>query len=616
MLATMVGMVMTVATALTTDALDWPAKLDYMGEIPVINKAGVEVPFLPNWLQKRMYGVMEAQMQAVGKVRLLVLKGRRGGASEGVTRLFDEETTRFKNRQFSIASNDAAGTKFIWEKLERVVEGKPPEHRLKTKGGKDFTLTAVRYASPHNSIFRTFTAGTTTAGRGGENHGFHGCEVAWWIHGKAVWTSMSKTIPDEPGTYVIWETTANGQDELFYPAWQAAKERLRKNPDDLDGWIPLFFCWLDDPDCGKATPGRYELGELSQIEGDLVERGATPENLYFRRWSISNDYIGDPELFKQEFPSYDDEAFLHSERRVFAEAACERLDAMCEPPERYALTWTAETRLGMEAKPFDPGLGLETWMVWKTPHPEHDYVVFSDVALGILCDPDNPRSDPDWSVSGVLDRVSLEIVAAMRNRMDPGFLGQEMIKVALWYNNAWVAPEVPGPGYATLQAIRTHEYTHRGLVDGVEREVKSTYGRIYRREKPADKLEVSEMEVLGWRTDLGTRPIMMRDIKAIVHRDPLHGWRDRLRLYWDLAVAEMRTFEVSKSGKPEARVGTHDDIVLFLAGVWQLHLRCPRGLAPKPVVRRRRSRLAEIPGEAGDPLLRKLTKRVARGRVR
>ena len=238
----------------------------------------------------------------------------------------------------------------------------------------------------------------------------------------------------------------------------------------------------------------------------------------------------------------------------------------------------------MRAEVFPRGTGAELWEVWKPPDREHDYVVFGDVALGILCDPDDERSDPDWSVGVVLDRVTLDIVAGLRTRMDLGDFGEELIKAAIWYNNAPVTPEMwPGPGIASLERMRTKRYPYRQEYEpGKFREGWRTYGNIYRREKPADRVQVAPMEVLGWRTDKATRPIMIRDVKGMVHRDPLRGWEDCLKLYWAEAVCELRTFEIAKSGKAEAKTGTHDDIVMAIAGAIQLHRRCARQLPPTP----------------------------------
>ncbi len=69
---------------------------------------------------------------------------------------------------------------------------------------------------------------------------------------------------------------------------------------------------------------------------------------------------------------------------------------------------------------------------------------------------------------------------------------------------------------------------------------------------------------LGWDTNTGTRPKMLQELKDAVEGEVLH-------VYHRLTVDEMFSFIVSPTGKPEAEQGAHDDLVMALAGAWQLY---------------------------------------------
>lgn len=69
---------------------------------------------------------------------------------------------------------------------------------------------------------------------------------------------------------------------------------------------------------------------------------------------------------------------------------------------------------------------------------------------------------------------------------------------------------------------------------------------------------------LGWSTNTATRPKMLADLKDAVESDLLH-------LYHRGTVDEMFSFIISATGKPEAEKGMHDDLVMALAGAWQLY---------------------------------------------
>lgn len=69
---------------------------------------------------------------------------------------------------------------------------------------------------------------------------------------------------------------------------------------------------------------------------------------------------------------------------------------------------------------------------------------------------------------------------------------------------------------------------------------------------------------LGWDTNLATRPKMTQELK-----DALEG--DLIHLYHRQTVNELFSFVLKPNGRPEAEVNAHDDLVMALAGVWQLY---------------------------------------------
>lgn len=69
---------------------------------------------------------------------------------------------------------------------------------------------------------------------------------------------------------------------------------------------------------------------------------------------------------------------------------------------------------------------------------------------------------------------------------------------------------------------------------------------------------------LGWDTNTATRPKMTQELKDAVDGRLLH-------LYHRVTVDQLFSFIVNPNGKPEAEKGTHDDLVMALAGAWQLY---------------------------------------------
>lgn len=83
---------------------------------------------------------------------------------------------------------------------------------------------------------------------------------------------------------------------------------------------------------------------------------------------------------------------------------------------------------------------------------------------------------------------------------------------------------------------------------------------------------------LGWDTNTATRPKMLSDLKEAID----HGL---LALYDKPTINELYSFvlvQTSSAYKAQAESGSHDDLIMSLAGAWQLYQSCaePQIVAP------------------------------------
>ena len=69
---------------------------------------------------------------------------------------------------------------------------------------------------------------------------------------------------------------------------------------------------------------------------------------------------------------------------------------------------------------------------------------------------------------------------------------------------------------------------------------------------------------LGWDTNTATRPKMLQELQECINSK-------LITLYDEPTITELFSFIISKNGKPEAEKSAHDDLVMSLAGVWQLY---------------------------------------------
>lgn len=88
--------------------------------------------------------------------------------------------------------------------------------------------------------------------------------------------------------------------------------------------------------------------------------------------------------------------------------------------------------------------------------------------------------------------------------------------------------------------------------------------RIYTMKQLSPTGRLVDSGKMGWSTNTATRPKMLADLKDAVEGGLIH-------LYHRQTVDEMFSFIVSATGKPQAEENAHDDLVMALAGVWQLY---------------------------------------------
>jgi hypothetical protein len=144
------------------------------------------------------------------------------------------------------------------------------------------------------SNYRVESAKGQEVGRGSTLQAVHASEVAFWPNAEDLMPALMNAIPNNHGTIIVLESTANGVGGFFYDEWMKA---MRGESE----YEALFFPWFKH---FEYTIRRHGLKEkdLSSVERDLQERfGLTLGQLAWRRRQI-RQLNGDDELFRQEFP--------------------------------------------------------------------------------------------------------------------------------------------------------------------------------------------------------------------------------------------------------------------------------------------------------------------------
>lgn len=520
--------------------------------LKIISKSAKLVSLIHNRAQLRVHNTKQLQIERELPVRLIICKARRRGVSTGEEADMFEDINRKQNRYGCVASLDTDSTNVVFNMCKVFQDEIPDEKKRLVKRSN---RKEIAYAPPHRSSILCQTAGKDVLGRGGTLQIAHLTEVAFWPRAKQQLGSFLPQIPRLPDTCVTIESTSFGTTGEFHDKYWTAVDRLRHNREDYNGYLPIFLSWQDDPEYQMPLPTGYELQPYTdhEIYGDeqhLIHRwGLTPEQLYWRRYTIREDFNCDLAWFMQEYPATAKESFQGTGRMVFLPSKIDYLEKRCHPPianiEFYEEDGNVKYRNVLRTQ--------NCWSIWAWPERDHEYCQFGDVAEGKASNTDDPRSDSDRSVSIILDRNAFRLPAVYYGRPDTIQFGDQMLFAAKYFNWAWSSPEMNSIGQSILDTFKRAEYSY-----------------VYQRERKEDSDNTEDSDLLGWKTTGLTRPLMLDYLIDAVHEDncELHIMDQRI-------INEMRTFITNKQGKKEHDAGEFDDCVMALAGVLQLHMRCP-----------------------------------------
>lgn len=262
--------------------------------LSIRTKEGKVSPLKLNKAQAYIHQRLEAQKAQTGRVRALVLKGRQQGASTYISGRFYHQTTHRKGVRTFILTHEDAATQNLFEMVTRYHEHCDPLVKPSTGAANAKELRFDRL----DSGYKVGTAGTKGTGRSSTIQLLHGSECAFWPNAESHAAGVFQAVPDEAGTEIILESTANGVGNLFFTMWKAAEA-------GQGDFIAIFVPWFwSDEYRRKPEPGF----EMNADEREYAEQyGLDIEQIAWRRNKI--EVLKDAGLFKQEFPATAAEAF-------------------------------------------------------------------------------------------------------------------------------------------------------------------------------------------------------------------------------------------------------------------------------------------------------------------
>ena len=521
----------------------------------ITDKQGKQIPLELNEAQVIVQQVKNELRRQGKPIRIIVLKARQLGiTTEASADSYCDINTKC-NRRAMIVAHKQESSVDIFRRVRQMQDSNPYRRKEKYNNRRE-----IEFDAPHNSLIAVQTAGNPELGRGSTNHYVHCSEVAFWPFAKESLNAVMQSIPDASvtaDTCVVLESTANGLGGTFYDIWCGAK------PYDPDNkfislckgeteWVGIFLPWHIFEQYKSPVPADFERTTCDHPvygnETDLTRiYNLCDEQLQWRRETIRSKCLNDPELFQQEYPSCDVEAFLVSGRPVFNVSILREMLSQAKKPVLQGEF--ADETIDTETQVRNPSLKPDIKFIedkdnpypkvriWQKPITGIEYVIGGDTAEGL--DPSETK-DCDSNSATVLRADTRQMVAKLEGQFDSDIYGTQLDCLGRYYNNALVGIEINNTsGGATRSRLRHLNYPN-----------------LYTREKYSSHSDEPTKEI-GWRTDAATRGMMVTTGQSWV--------RNRLIFIscWK-TIGQMSAWRYDKTGKPIHPDGEHDDDVISL----------------------------------------------------
>lgn len=263
----------------------------------IVTKGGKTAPLLLNSAQEYLHERIEEQLARLGRVRIIVLKGRQQGISTYTGGRFYWKAATQRGKRFAILTHLQEATDNLFNMVKHYHDHLPLALKPKVRSDNAKELSFERLKIKYG----VSTAGSRGTGRSATAQYFHGSEVGFWPNAEKHMAGIGQTVPNEDGTEVILESTANGIGNLFYN--MVMKALAGKGDYEL-----VFIPWFWQTEYRRTVPADVEWSseELEYRETFDLEW----EQLYWRQLKITDDFAGDETLFDQEYPATIEMAFL------------------------------------------------------------------------------------------------------------------------------------------------------------------------------------------------------------------------------------------------------------------------------------------------------------------
>lgn len=471
----------------------------------IVDKNRVAVPFKLNPPQLRFYNEHT--------LNDLIYKARKEGFSSLIEALWLHGCMFIKNERAVTMSHEMDATKRHFDRIR---------YFLRTMGFRDMpfmveldedTQKQIKFPQT-NSSYWIGTAGAKAFGRGDDITKLHMSEVAHYENQEVLTSALEACVPN---AWKILETTVNGVGEMFYEMWQEAS-----NPNTSSPWTGHFFAWFEDPTNRVALPTTINFRLTTQEQKMKALYKLDDEQIYWYR--LKRAEMPDKAKMPQEHPSNPKEGFLSSGRPAFDQTMlATMLDRARRQPPLHQVELEDD---GQKIRMNDDEEGR--LKIWKVPRKGRSYLIAADSGEGV--------PDGDFSVAGVFDRSTWELVAVFRGRIDPGQFGRELVTLGQFYEWAVLIPELNNHGWATIEAIKAENYPHLFNTKEIWKEGEQPKDGFPTTEKTRNLIITAARNAISDSTSVVSDPIVISEMQTFVQNEKTHKFEAMAKCHDDCVI--------------------------------------------------------------------------------
>lgn len=270
--------------------------------LKIVTKEGKVEPLVFNEAQMYLHNQAEKQLAEMGKVRLVICKGRQQGCSTYIAARKFHKALFKANKSIYILAHQAESTKWLYSIVKRYYENLPDFFKFPLVKDTDRAMEI-----DNGSVYSVGTAGSAQIGRGFTVQFLHASEVAFYENTDKLSTGLMQAVADVPGTEVFIESTANGPGNFFHSKVLTA---MAKTTDYRLVFIPWYWQkeYIASPEGMELTPKEHKIYEAYHKEG------MTLSHIAWRRKKIAEEE-GKEWKVDQEYPNNIEEAFVRADGR-------------------------------------------------------------------------------------------------------------------------------------------------------------------------------------------------------------------------------------------------------------------------------------------------------------